>query len=72
MATWGDGAEAGVFHTERQVIEAVRSLDGLFSQYRQCVRDHETEKEKFKGMFGVWTEELMRAAEKQGRFMFTS
>lgn len=55
-----------MFHTQRQVMEAVRSLDGLFLQYRQCVRDHETEKEKFRGMFGVWTEELMRAAEKQG------
>ena len=30
------------------------------------MRDHHTEKERFKGLFDVWTEEIMREAEKQG------
>ena len=47
-------------------METVRALDGLYLQYRQCVRDHQAERERFRGMFDVLTEEMMRVAEQQG------
>ncbi len=66
MASSGDDTNSGLFGSERRVLEAVQSLNGLFLQYRQCVRDHKMEKEKFQGLFDVWVEETMKAAEEQG------
>ena len=66
MASPGDGTGGGFLRSDAHVMETMQSLNGLFSEYRECVRDHQGEKKRFRGMFDVWAEEAMRAAEKQG------
>ena len=61
-----DSTMAGMFQTQRDVVEAVQALGALFKDYSQCVRSHQSEKEKYKGLFEIWIEETMRAAERQG------
>ena len=66
MALAGLNTGTGLFKSTRQVVEAVQTLSTVFWEYRQCVKDHQAEKEKYKGMLDVWAEEIMRAAEEQG------
>lgn len=66
MASAKEENGTGLLQTPRQVVEAVQALGTLFVGYRKCVRDHQAEKERYKGMFEVWVEETMRMAEKQG------
>ena len=67
MAASSNEGRSGLFQSDQSVVEAIRSLNGLFLQYRQCVKDHETEKQQIRGLFDVWVEEAMQIAEKQGK-----